>query len=53
MENLTFETITLGVSALVALGSVIVALTPTEWDDNALDRVKNVLRKLNLLKPKK
>ena len=53
MENLTFETITVGVSALVALASVIVALTPTEWDDNALDRFKNILRKLNLLKPKK
>mgnify|MGYP005862247233 FL=1 len=53
MENLTFETISVALTALVALASVIVALTPTDADDNALDRVKNILRKLNLLKPKK
>ena len=53
MENLTFETISAGLTALVALASVVVALTPTDADDNALDRAKNILRKLNLLKPKK
>lgn len=52
MENLTFETITGIITAIVALASVVVALTPTEKDDNILDRVKNVLRKLNLMKPK-
>lgn len=38
--------------ALLLIAAGIVAITPTEKDDSVFERVKNILRKLNLLKPK-
>lgn len=40
------------VTAAVVIASAVVAVTPTEKDDNVLGRVKNVLRKVGLLKLK-
>lgn len=38
------------VEALLLIAAGVVALTPTEKDNNALERVKNILRKFGLLK---
>lgn len=40
------------VTAAVVIATAVVAVTPTEKDDNVLARIKNVLSKVGLFKPK-
>lgn len=47
------DNVVMAVSALIALASAVVALTPTEKDDNIMGRVVNIWGKVKGLLSKK